>query len=233
MELRGNLPEIPPRISASSSFWLAAIAGSLAIAECRSVHPASGQLIWPGLAPGAMGEGPGNAVQRPRPLQFSILYCGGKIWLLSALERRGKTCEGGGYSWLMKCCSLHCNRDEASSPPVKLEIIDVEKVKGLSNYYVSLLSCRTDTTELPLPLSNHPHISLQAYIIKVLCKDGRIYHIYRRYSQFDDMHSSLEKRFPIESGAIRAKDRVLPSLPGIIQYSGCTLRHHRVHLFGM
>lgn len=117
----------------------------------------------------------------------------------------------------MKCCSLHCNRDEASSPPVKLEIIDVEKVKGLSNYYVSPLSCRTDT-ELPLLLSNHPHISLQAYIIKVLCKDGRIYHIYRRYSQFDEMHSSLEKRFPIESGAIRAKDRVLPSLPGIIQW---------------
>ena len=32
--------------------------------------------------------------------------------------------------------SLHCRASERS-PPVKLEIVDVEKVKGLSNYYVS------------------------------------------------------------------------------------------------
>lgn len=29
------------------------------------------------------------------------------------------------------------SQDAGSSPPIKLEIIDVEKVKGLSNYYVS------------------------------------------------------------------------------------------------
>ena len=55
----------------------------------------------------------------------------------------------------------------------------------------------------------------QAYIIKVLCKDGTSYHIYRRYSQFDHMQSALEKRFLIEAGSISAKDRVLPHLPGM------------------
>lgn len=55
---------------------------------------------------------------------------------------------------------------------------------------------------------------MQAYIIKVLCKDGTHYHIYRRYKQFDEMHNWLEKRFPIEAGAIKVKDRVLPNLPG-------------------
>ena len=48
----------------------------------------------------------------------------------------------------------------------------------------------------------------------MLCKDGSGYTIYRRYSQFDEMHNALEKRFPIEAGAIKAKDRVLPTLPG-------------------
>ena len=61
---------------------------------------------------------------------------------------------------------------------------------------------------------------MQAYIIKVLCKDGSTYYIYRRYSQFDEIHNALEKRFPIEAGAIRSKDRVLPSLPGVCVYHG-------------
>lgn len=54
---------------------------------------------------------------------------------------------------------------------------------------------------------------LQAYIIKVSCRDGSNYHIYRRYSQFDQMQNALEKRFLIEAGSISAKDRVLPHLP--------------------
>ena len=49
--------------------------------------------------------------------------------------------------------------------------------------------------------------------MKVLCVDGGVYHIYRRYRQFDEMEKSLEKRFPIEAGAIRVTDRTLPRLP--------------------
>lgn len=107
------------------------------------------------------------------------------------------------------------------SPTVKLEIMDVEKVKGLSNYYVSASACNHNF----IPFYSMVFVCLfvcccfcfvffQAYIIKVLCKDGSIYHIYRRYSQFDEMQNALEKRFPIEAGTISAKDRVLPRLPG-------------------
>lgn len=53
----------------------------------------------------------------------------------------------------------------------------------------------------------------QLYILKVLCKDGSSYFIYRRYSQFDEMERALEKRFPIEAGAIKVTDRTLPQLP--------------------
>lgn len=38
---------------------------------------------------------------------------------------------GGG-----ECYLLHGVPFRESSPPIKLEIVDVEKVRGLSNYYV-------------------------------------------------------------------------------------------------
>lgn len=87
---------------------------------------------------------------------------------------------------------------ELESPPIRLEIIDVEKRKGLSNYY--------------------------AYIIIVTRSDGSKYIIHRRYSQFHEMHSHLEDRFPIEAGAISAKDRTLPSLPGKIFFGRSAVR---------
>ena len=58
-----------------------------------------------------------------------------------------------------------------------------------------------------------PHCPLQLYILKVLCIDGSIYYIYRRYRQFDEIEKNLEKRFPIEAGAIKVTDRTLPRLP--------------------
>ena len=62
----------------------------------------------------------------------------------------------------------------------------------------------------------HKVLSLsQAYLIAVTCKDNSRYVIYRRYSDFHEMHSHLEERFPIEAGAISAKDRTLPTLPGV------------------
>ena len=96
----------------------------------------------------------------------------------------------------------------SSSPAVKLEILDVEKVKGLSNYYVrEPMSCTA-------PPCDGDVVPCQAYIIKVVCQDGSSYHIYRRYSQFDEVQNALEKRFPIEAGSINARERVLPRLPG-------------------
>ena len=53
----------------------------------------------------------------------------------------------------------------------------------------------------------------QLYVLKVLCKDGSSYFIRRRYRQFDEMENALEKRFPIEAGAIKVTDRTLPKLP--------------------
>ena len=55
----------------------------------------------------------------------------------------------------------------------------------------------------------------QAYLIAVTCRDNSRYVIYRRYKDFNEMHSHLEERFPIEAGAISAKDRTLPTLPGV------------------
>ena len=34
------------------------------------------------------------------------------------------------------------------------------------------------------------------------------------------MHTHLEERFPIEAGSISSKDRVLPTLPGMLRCSG-------------
>ena len=56
-------------------------------------------------------------------------------------------------------------------------------------------------------------ILMQLYIVKVLCRDGSSYFIHRRYRQFDEMERALEKRFPIEAGAIKVTDRTLPQLP--------------------
>ena len=36
----------------------------------------------------------------------------------------------------MYCILQLCRNPELESPPIRLEIIDVEKRKGLSNYYV-------------------------------------------------------------------------------------------------
>ena len=60
---------------------------------------------------------------------------------------------------------------------------------------------------------------LQLYILKVSCRDGSTYFIYRRYRQFDEIQNALEKRFPIEAGAIKAKDRTLPFLPSECMYT--------------
>ena len=61
----------------------------------------------------------------------------------------------------------------------------------------------------------HGVLFSQAYLIAVTCRDNSRYVIYRRYQDFHDMHSHLEERFPIEAGAISAKDRTLPTLPGV------------------
>ncbi len=56
-------------------------------------------------------------------------------------------------------------------------------------------------------------VCVKVYIIKVTCTNGSTYYIYRRFKQFDEMHTALDKRFPIESGSINYKDRTLPNLP--------------------
>lgn len=81
------------------------------------------------------------------------------------------------------------------------------------------------------PFTYDPPLFLQAYIIKVFCKDGSNYHIYRRYSQFDQMQTSLEKRFLIEAGAIKSSDRVLPNLPGEFNTCYSPLINPRLYLF--
>jgi len=43
----------------------------------------------------------------------------------------------------------------------------------------------------------------------VTCSDDSSYYIYRRYREFDELNSALEKRFPIEAGSINYKDRTL------------------------
>ncbi|XP_064407065.1 neutrophil cytosol factor 4-like [Halichondria panicea] len=80
------------------------------------------------------------------------------------------------------------SKQPTGSPVVKLEIYDVEKVRGMSKFYL--------------------------YLIQATCKDGSRYNIRRRYRQFDEVYNSLEKRFPIEAGFIKAKERILPDLPG-------------------
>jgi hypothetical protein len=72
--------------------------------------------------------------------------------------------------------------------PDEVAVIDCEKRRGSSNYYT--------------------------YIIQVTRKNGEVYYIYRRYRKFHKMTQRLEERFPVESGAIRASDRIIPSLPG-------------------
>ena len=113
-----------------------------------------------------------------------------------------------------------CNlcRQGDSSPAVSLVIVDVEKVKGLSNYYVSVYVVTASLLTVihcDKFINPPPHTHTQLYIIQVTCKNGNLYTIRRRYRQFDDLHNCLEKRFPIEAGAIRSKDRTLPTLPGV------------------
>ena len=67
--------------------------------------------------------------------------------------------------------------------------MDVEKRKGLSNYYL--------------------------YIMVVSRRNGQKYTIQRRYREFNDLQTRLEERFPIEAGSIHPKDRTLPTLPGV------------------
>ena len=67
-------------------------------------------------------------------------------------------------------------------------MIDCEKRKGVSRYY--------------------------AYVIEITRKNKDKYYIYRRYREFFKMTQRLEERFPVESGNIRASDRIIPMLPG-------------------
>ena len=55
---------------------------------------------------------------------------------------------------------------------------------------------------------------VQVYVIKVTCRDGSHYLIFRRYRQFDEMQKHLEQRFPVEAGDFNQKERILPNLPG-------------------
>eukprot|EP00731_Ephydatia_muelleri_P028537 Em0020g181a len=84
------------------------------------------------------------------------------------------------------------------SPPVSLEIVDVEKRKGLTKYYV--------------------------YIIRVARKDGSKYVICRSFNQFTDMQSHLEERFVVEAGTMNPKDRTLPNLPSKIYLGRSNVR---------
>ena len=79
-----------------------------------------------------------------------------------------------------------------------MEIVDVEKRKGLTKYYV--------------------------YILRVTRKDGSKYVICRSFSQFTDMQSHLEERFVVEAGAMNPKDRVLPNLPSKIYLGRSNVR---------
>lgn len=77
---------------------------------------------------------------------------------------------------------------EMEAPPVKVEIVDVEKRRGISKYYL--------------------------YVMVVTRSNGQTYTIRRRYRQFNDLLARLEERFLIEAGSISSKDRSLPTLPG-------------------
>ena len=105
-------------------------------------------------------------------------------------------------------------------------IVDVEKVKGLSNYYVSVVT--DDSVCASLTHTTHTHTHTQLYIVQVTCKNRSSYAIRRRYRQFDDLQNSLEKRFPIEAGDIRSKDRTLPTLPGVCVWGGALLVQDQV-----
>jgi neutrophil factor 4 len=82
--------------------------------------------------------------------------------------------------------------------PVRMEIVGVEKRKGISKYYV--------------------------YVIQVTCRDGSHYTINRRYRQFDELQRLLDQRFPVEAGELNPKERILPTLPGKLYLSRSAVR---------
>ena len=77
------------------------------------------------------------------------------------------------------------------------------------------LDIKVDGSYQPVHMIHKVLFLSQAYLIAVTCKNNSRYVIYRRYSDFREMNSHLEERFPIEAGAISAKDRTLPTLPGV------------------
>lgn len=113
--------------------------------------------------------------------------------------------------WSLCVCR---GREGDLSSAVNLEIVDVEKIKGLFKYYVRITHAST-LTHKTHSQHTHTNIHTQLYIIHVTCKDGGSHKIRRRYKQFDDVQNALEKRFPIEAGSIKSTDRTLPILPGV------------------
>lgn len=83
--------------------------------------------------------------------------------------------------------------------PEAVEIIDVEKRKGLSKYY--------------------------AYVVQVTLKNGESYTVFRRFREFNDLNQKLEDRFPVEAGYFNYAERKLPELPKKIYLGRSSVRN--------
>ena len=62
------------------------------------------------------------------------------------------------------------------------------------------------------------------YVIRVKWSNDVVNVIYRRYSQFYELHSQLIDLFPVQGGVYRQTDRTLPYLPGKILFGRSHIR---------